>query len=380
MDAGRKSPGKGRAWKGVRETFQGFLQETPSKGLNLEGPRQEQLLEAAQDRLLEHIVASINQDTPHGKLVQDRWVRAQAANLQVKEALRARSFPTLADAPGAGRKATRDACEAFFPDLWCRVLRDDEVLAELIVDCATNRILDSFLDSAVELLTQGWSTPSNGGAAVRQSKAPNSPLLAGALASLGSSTCLTDSPRSPLADRQPDVPVVHRQRSVYDSVSRSRSSGEIDSVSPKSSGWTTLKQFRSSKPLDPFMTRLHAFTESQRPARRLVRQRSDPLGPKWSIPMMASNFPDYWNALAPPPKPTVSTPGTQRAASLSEGWEEEEEVIPPGYTWLQRKTRDGQTVFPYSLVSHKAFFESYKDSTLRGRAMEVVPLRMTEWE
>ena len=63
--------------------------------------------------------------------------------------------------------------------------------------------------------------------------------------------------------------------------------------------------------------RLHAFTESQRPARRLTRTRrllcelacpwqphqklslqliacSDPFGPKWSVPMMASNFPEYW--------------------------------------------------------------------------------------
>ncbi|CAE7360247.1 unnamed protein product [Symbiodinium sp. CCMP2456] len=109
------------------------------------------------------------------------------------------------------------------------------------------------------------------------------------------------------------------------------------------------------------MERLHAFTESQRPARRLTRKQSDPFAPKWSLPMMASNFPGYWNTIAPPPKPqtvAVSTPGgggTHRA-SLSEEWGEDE-VVPPGYNWLQRKTRDGQTVFPYSLASHKAFFE-----------------------
>ncbi|CAE7413976.1 unnamed protein product [Symbiodinium pilosum] len=382
--AARKSParGGGRAWKGVRDTFKGFLDELPTKGFaNLEGPGKEQV-EAAQDRLLEHIVASINQDTAQGKRIRERWTRAQTSNLQVKEALRARNFPIqlpLVHDTGRGRQATRLACEAFFPEQWCQLLRDDEILAELVVDSATNSIVDSFLDAAVQLLEahQGWSPKSTGVAKSPQHHVSlSSPLLAGGWAAL-SSTSLPESPRSP-CDQQPEVPIVHRQRSVYDSVSRSRSSGELETSAERPSGWSTLKHFRSSKPLDPFMVRLHAFTESQRPARRLVRKPSDPFGPKWSVPMMASNFPEYWNSIAPPPKPTVSLPGTQRA-SLSEGWEEEE-VIPPGYNWLQRKTRDGHTVFPYSLVSHKAFFESYKDPVLKAKAMEVAPLRMTDWE
>ena len=386
--AARQSREKGaRAWKSVRDTFKGFLNELPTKNhANLEPPSKEQLAEAAQDRLLENIVASINQDTAQGRLIHERWTRAQASNQQVKEALRAQNFPTqlppasdTATAPG--RQSTRQACEAFFPDHWCQLLRDDEVLAELVVDCATNSIVDAFLDSAIELLhvQESWS-PKSGGptptASLQLRGASSTALLAGGWAALNNSTYVAESPRSPGA--QPDVPIVHRQRTVYDSVSRSRSSGELDASMERASGWSTLKHFRSSKPLDPFMVRLHAFTESQRPARRLVRKQSDPFGPKQSVPMMASNFPEYWNSIAPPPKPVASIPSTHRA-SLSEEWEQEE-VIPAGYNWLQRKTRNGQTVFPYSLVSHKAFFDSYKDPVLKAKAMDVAPLRMTDWE
>ncbi|CAE7221909.1 unnamed protein product [Symbiodinium natans] len=368
-NAARLSPAKaGRAWKGVRDTFKGFLDELPAKGLgSSEGPGKEQLLEAAQDRLLEHIVASINQDTAQGRRIRERWTNAQSSNLQVKEALRARNFPTMlpiANTSGQGRATTRDACEAFFPEKWCQLLQDDEILAELVVDCATSAIVDSFLDSAIELLEahEGWSPTSTGVAKSPQQRYGNlsNPLLAGGWAALSSSTCTESLGAGSPCAQHPDVPIVHRQRTVYDSVTRSRSSGELDTSTEKASGWSTLKHFRSSKPLDPFMVRLHAFTESQRPARRLTRTRSDPFGPKWSVPMMASNFPEYWNSIAPPPKPAMTSTGMQRT-SLSEGWDEEE-VIPPGYNWLQRKTRDGQTVFPYSLVSHRAFFEWFAQS------------------
>jgi len=345
-------------------------------------------VEAAQDRLLENVVAGINQDTAQGKRIREQWTCAQASNLQVKEALRARNFPTQLpglSASGHGRKATRDACEAFWPEKWCRVLHDDEILAELVVDCAINSIVDSFLDSAIELLEahEGWALKSTGsGKSTHRPVGLGNPLVAGGWAAVSSSTFQPNSLESP-STQQPDVPTVYRQRTMHNSMTRSRSSGEIDSSTERDNGRSTLKHFRSPKPLDPFMERLHAFTESQRPARRLTRKQSDPFAPKWSLPMMASNFPEYWNSIAPPPKPqpvAVSTPGGgAHRASLSEEWGEDE-VIPPGYNWLQRKTRDGQTVFPYSLASHKAFFESYNDPALRAKAADVAPLRMTEWD
>lgn len=377
--ATRVSPAKGgRAW------------ELPGKGFStLEGSGKEHLVEAAQDRLLENVVAGINQDTAQGKRIREQWTCAQASNLQVKEALRARNFPTQLpglNASGHGRKATRDACEAFWPEKWCRVLDDDEILAELVVDCAINSIVDSFLDSAIELLDahEGWALKSTGsGKSPHRSVGLGNPLVAGGWAAVSSSTFQPNSLELP-STQHPDVPTVYRHRTVCNSMTKSRSSGEIDSSTERDNGRSTLKHFRSPKPLDPFMERLHAFTESQRPARRLTRKQSDPFAPKWSLPMMASNFPEYWNTIAPPPKPqtiAVSTPGGGggHRASLSEEWGEDE-VVPPGYNWLQRKTRDGQTVFPYSLASHKAFFESYNDPTLRAKATEVAPLRMTEWD
>lgn len=95
--ATRVSPAKGgRAW------------ELPGKGFStLEGSGKEHLVEAAQDRLLENVVAGINQDTAQGKRIREQWTCAQASNLQVKEALRARNFPTQLpglNASGHGRK------------------------------------------------------------------------------------------------------------------------------------------------------------------------------------------------------------------------------------------------------------------------------------
>ncbi|CAE7360259.1 unnamed protein product [Symbiodinium sp. CCMP2456] len=185
--ATRVSAKGGRAWE-------------PGKGFSLEGSGKEHLVEAAQDRLLENVVAGINQDTGQGKRIREQWICAQASNLQVKEALRARNFPTQLpglNASGHGRKATRDACEAFWPEKWCRVLHDDEILAELVVDCAINSIVDSFLDSAIELLEahEGWALKSTGsGKSPHRSVGMGNPLVAGGWA--GTSAACTLQRRS----------------------------------------------------------------------------------------------------------------------------------------------------------------------------------------
>eukprot|EP00438_Fugacium_kawagutii_P027040 Skav210708 [mRNA] locus=scaffold1582:14899:53715:+ [translate_table: standard] len=257
------------------------------------------------------------------------------------------------------------------------------------VDVATSSIVDSLLDAAIELMEvhEGWHPPASHARRRLHSSTPllnrsrtqgdaESPLAS--WANLGGS----QSPKS-LREQisQPELPPrwrqpVDRSRGVKD-MSLSRS---LDLRDDKGK---TLKHFRSNKPFNPFMARLYAFTDSQRPQRRLQREPRDPFAPKWNFPMMAHHFPEHWERLVPPatPKAVIAAPVSSSKSTTSmaveEGYEEEEEDLPHSFRCSQ--TRDGQTVFPYSLASHRAFFQSYQDAELRAKAEAVVPLRMTEW-
>eukprot|EP00913_Durusdinium_trenchii_P020556 g19309.t1 len=357
-------------WKGLRSGFTEHLENTKSKGAaSLEGVVREHARDAAQERLLDN-------DTPEGKQSYERWCKAQNAHHQVVEALRQRSF-RMPEEGGRGRKATEEAVKVFFPEEWCHLLSEDEVLAELVVDCAVTKIVEDLLDASVGLLEfhEGWHLP----ASHKMWRMHSSPQLASSPLTAGARVNLSQSPKSIRETlTQPDLPPRWRQR--LDGKSRSADvssdSAEVSTIAqaPRIGAPTegrTLKHFRSSRPFDPFLVRLYGFTESQRPQRRLKRTPSDPLAPKWSFPTTAENFPQQWPLWrmgCPPVK--VGTPvATQK--SMSNLDEEEEDEAPPGYTWLLRKTRDGQTVFPYSLASHRAFFESYKDPELKAKAMAV---------
>lgn len=363
-----------KSWKGVRENFRDFLGAPRGALASLEGPGKEQVAESARERLLENVISSINKDTPEGRHMYQRWTRAQEAHHQVVAALR--GFPKeYRDATeGPGRQSTREAVKVSFPEKWCHLLSEDEIIAELVVDCATSNIVDSLLDAAIELLEvhEGWHLPCTHKAFRRLQSTPELRALDVSPMASWANLSGTQSPKS-LREQvsQPDLPPRWRQQ-----VDRSRGSRDVSvltsrELDPPVKG-QTLKYFRSSKPFDPFMARLYAFTDSQRPQRRLQRAPRDPFAPKWSFPEMAHHFPEQWNRLVPPSK--LSPPVTPRPTNSFE-----EEEAPPGYTWLQRKTRDGQTVFPYSLASHRAFFQSYQDPALRAKAEAVVPLRMTEW-
>lgn len=378
-----------KAWKGVRDNFRDFLgDQIKARGTlaSLEGPGKEQIKEAAQERLLENVISSIDKDSPEGRHMYQRWTRAQASHHQVCDALRSKNFRRdLSDYAG-GTKATRDAVKVFFPEDWCRLLSEDEILAELVVDCATSSIVDSLLDASIELLEshEGWYWPTHH--PFRLQSTPELRVLESSPVASWVNRSVTQSPKSFREQvSQPELPPRWRQP-----VDRSRGSRDPslsrDFDAPVKG--KTLKHFRSSKPFNHFMTRLYGFTDSQRPQRRLQREARDPFAPKWSFPMMAHHFPEQWDRMVPPSTPQVTkspTAVTAKATGLSatsvrdERDDDGEEEAPPGYTWLQRKTRDGQTVFPYSLASHRAFFESYKDPELRAKAEAVVPLRMTEW-
>ena len=95
--------------------------------------------------------------------------------------------------------------------------------------------------------------------------------------------------------------------------------------------------------------------------------------------MLATNFPAVYEKTAPSKKKPAEDASAPPAA-VGEGevgeWEEDDE--PKGYTWLQRKARDGKTLFPYSLVSHKAFIESQPNPLLKAKVLEIAPMRFTD--
>lgn len=393
---GRLARRRVSAWKGVRGNFQDFLgDQIKCRGTlaSLEGPGKEQIKEAAQERLLENVISSINKDTPEGRHMYQRWTRAQASHHQVCDALRSKNFRRdLSDYAG-GTKATRDAVkvvfflgQVFFPEDWCRLLSEDEILAELVVDCATSSIVDSLLDASIELLEshEGWYWPTQH--PFRRLQSTPELRVWGSSSPVASwvNQSVTQSPKSFREQvSQPELPPRWRQPVDRSRGSRDLSLSSLSRDLDASAKGKTLKHFRSAKPFNPFMTRLYSFTDSQRPQRRLQREPRDPFAPKWSFPMMAHHFPEQWNRMVPPSTPKcVTTPVASKATGLARDARDDvdrEEEAPPGYTWLQRKTRDGQTVFPYSLASHRAFFESYKDPELRAKAEAVVPLRMTDW-
>eukprot|EP00441_Pelagodinium_beii_P038913 CAMPEP_0197651880 /NCGR_PEP_ID=MMETSP1338-20131121/34108_1 /TAXON_ID=43686 ORGANISM="Pelagodinium beii, Strain RCC1491" /NCGR_SAMPLE_ID=MMETSP1338 /ASSEMBLY_ACC=CAM_ASM_000754 /LENGTH=457 /DNA_ID=CAMNT_0043226637 /DNA_START=36 /DNA_END=1409 /DNA_ORIENTATION=- len=394
------------------------------------GPSKEQLRNAAQDRLLDNIISRLNKETPEGRLSDQQWTNAKNAQIEVRNTLQAIGYqrPESGDRGSLdsmlGTKHTSEACAALFPVDWCNLITVD-LIADLVVDALMGSVVDSFLDGAVELLQihEGWTLPSEDyRGSPRQAgsvmgKSMSSPLR---LTATQASTSLTDgggsqsmqlpggpvpsSPQSPLL-APPSVPAIWRQQNRPFQSIESLSSGRLShprgrnqsssldgfATSPgrysvrggkgtgqEMDGWT-LRRFHACQPLESYTKRIQATTEQQRPRRRLKRVESDPLAPKQSLPMLATNFPEYWEktAPAPLPKPTITeVVGGPFAGDDAEEWDEEE---PKGYTWLQRKGRDGQTVFPYSLVSHRAFIQSYNnDPVLKARAMDVAPIRFTD--
>lgn len=335
-----------------------------------------------------------------------------------------------------GVKGTADAAASVFPGDWCRLVTE-ELIADLAVDAIMGPMVDAFVDGAVELLTvhEGWTLPNIDCVASPHSRpwgrSSSSPTLRQTHfstelelidESMGSS--VTQSIQLPGGHQQsqsprlqrPGLPPVWPNDALSSSPHRvpSKQQKQYQSLSPKdglspshssgyspyhqsSTGFATrpgrysvrggrgsgnngdgwnLRQFYACKTLDPCLKRIQTETERQRPRQRLRRALTDPLGPKYSLPMLATNFPAVWEKTAPlKMKPAEDAAAPPAAVDEDEEWEEEE---PKGYTWLQRKGRDGKTLFPYSLVSHKAFIESQPNPLLKAKVLEIAPMRLTD--
>jgi len=402
------------------------------------GPSKDDLREAEQDRVLENIIANLNKESAEGKLAEERWLKARDANVQLRDTCKSMGFRAALsperDRSGEygtldefmGVKGTVDAAAALYPADWCRLVTE-ELIADLAVDAVMGPLVDAFVDGAVELLTihEGWTLP-NMGVNMEDAASPGgSTRLSGALRKSNStpalrranfSTELLDEsvgssmsqsvqlPGGPQQSQSPRLPrpvlpsVWKQQNRLYQSMPPN------DGLSPSSSsgysgtsgfatrpgrysvrggkgsgnngdGWN-LRQFHACKPLDSHVKRIQVATEQQRPRQRLRRVDSDPLGPKHSLPMLATNFPAVYEKTAPlKMKEDPGVPPAAKAEGEDEEWEDEE---PKGYTWLQRKGRDGKTLFPYSLVSHKAFIESQPNPLLKAKVLEIAPMRFTD--
>lgn len=330
-----------------------------------------------------------------------------------------------------GVKGTVDAAAALYPSDWCQLLTE-ELIADLAVDAVMGPMVDDFVDGAVELLTihEGWTLPGMGantedaaspGGSARQSgalgKSSSTPAL---LRRTNFSTELLDDsvgssmsqsvqlPGGPQQSQSPRLlrpvlpPVWKQQNRLFQSMPPNDGLSPSSSPSPGysgTSGFATrpgrysvrggkgtgnngdgwkLRQFHACKPLDPYLKRIEVATEQQRPRQRLRRVDADPLAPKQSLPMLATNFPAVWEKTVPLKMKTAEDAGAPPAA-VAEGEDEEwEDEEPKGYTWLQRKGRDGKTLFPYSLVSHKAFIESQPNPLLKAKVLEIAPMRFTD--
>lgn len=394
----------------------------------------EQLREADQDRVLENIIAHLDKDTAEGKLAEQRWVKARDAFVQIRDGCKTLGFRTTAtesEQSGEygsldefmGVKGTADAAASLYPADWCRLVTE-ELIADLAVDAIMGPMVDAFVDGAVELLTvhEGWTLPNVDSMAspVKQSRAWGRSNSSPSLRQTNFSTELMDEsvgssmtqsvqlPGGPQQSQSPRLqrpglpPVCKQQNRLYQSMppndglspsSNAGYSGHHHSTTgfatrpgrysvrggkgsgTNGDGWN-LRQFYACKPLDPYLKRIQVATEQQRPRQRLRRAEADPLGPKQSLPMLATNFPAAWEKTAPlKMKPAEDAAAPPAAVDEDEEWEEEE---PKGYTWLQRKGRDGKTLFPYSLVSHKAFIESQPNPLLKAKVLEIAPMRFTD--
>lgn len=243
------------------------------------------------------------------------------------------------------------AAAQLMPAAWCAILTPD-LVADLVVEAFSSTFVDAFLDGAILLLEQQQQ---------QQSRQSSSTGFSSSSSSLQS--------ESRTMDRTQHVPQALPFPQVWRPLPSADDRTNNFLTSPKGEKPWTTRRIHSSTSLLPLTTRIQQHATDQRPQRNLRRAPEDPLAPKFSYPMLAHNFPEKWASTTSRP----SDPGRPRSR--------EAQTMPPHEDiWLQRKGSDGKTIFPYSLVSHKAFLDSQSDPILKQKALKVVPLRMTtQW-
>lgn len=397
--------GGGRGWQILRRHWREFLRARPGIGERVRGdmcelaqaPSSSQrglLPREAADRAFDRILARMGDETPRGAKRLKTWQRAKLVHSEARAVLdQARSMggggsPAAGSGGGAGSGSPTAAeggyyggmdhrAEALFPAQWSEILTPD-LLAELVVDAFLGSFCDELVDAALgslerfgksgAVLQNSHSAPSlQGNTATSLSR----PRALQPLATMGSSATV---PRSLLDGAEPGLPEgFDGPPTGFTTAGLARDGREA---------WAT-QRFHVSRRLDPLAVRIHEKTEAQRPCRRLVRQPdANPLGPKYSWPMAATNFPGNWDQATQRRDPRDRAGASAAPTSMSGERSGRREPLPPqpfkkDENWLLGKDRLGRTTFPYSLALHRAFLEAQPDPVLKEKARKVAPLRLT---
>lgn len=308
------------------------------------------------DRMVDTILSHHTSESPRSLAKMSVWQNASSSNHELRALL---GDPWLtrrddAEERAAPAAAAIDPAMSFFPTDWSNCLTE-ETMAELILDAYTSAFCDAFLDGAVSLVevSNKWQATQSGSlSGLKQSQSESSLL-------------------QPKANR--------RLRNTSTTDKALLDMGLSDETPGASAGFTmsglssdpfeawNCRNFHKCKPLDPFVKRIAKATETQRPARRIVKKPGEsPDLRRFVYPMAATNFPRAWDKSSPPAR-------TLSAAELAEIDEDA-----PASKWLLRIDKTGKTNFPYSLVSHRAFLDSQPDPVLKEKARKLAPLRYTD--
>merc|ERR1712187_723157 len=143
---------------------------------------------------------------------------------------------------------------------------------------------------------------------------------------------------------------------------------------PKDSheAWIASRSYYPQSTTRPWVERIQKVAETQRPTRRLRREAEITDLRRFSLPMMATHFPEAYDSLSRrETKPTYA----HRVTSTQDVQTDDENLN--AKPWLLSIGKDRKTIFPYSLVSHRAFLESQSDPRVRASAEQIAPLQLT---
>jgi len=353
----------GRGWQILRSQWKHFLQrrpEIPNRVLAdmapKEPPRPAGLSREAADRTMERMISQITGNTPRSLHKLEVYKKAEKVNAEVRAALDARGVPQ-------SQRTSSNAApyhEALFPKQW-RDTCNETTLSELLIDAFIGDFCDALIDGAVVL--------------VEAAQVRSATILPGSRGSIHS-RCGSAGDLS-LSKRR--VHSLMPADSTADSRSRGSSAGKtgFTMAGLGNDSWDAWnrRKFHACKNIEPYLHRVHSATELQRPRRRLPPQESRADVRKFVWPMSATNFPEAWDSATSlqriGPRPSGTASRAARVAAAEEAAQEIDER-------LMSIGRDGKTLFPYSLVSHRAFIESQPDIILKAKAIKLAPLCVTD--
>jgi len=370
--AGVQAP-KGRGWEIMREqwsahmankdTLPGRVQSALSTQKE-RGTRVFQYTTAGDHagRVLDTCIADKSNDEQRSLDTLELWKRALNSSSEMRKAV----DHAMGTRENQILPASSHPAEALFPaDWWDGV--SEETVCELIVDAFTGSFVDAFVDGAVEVVDATTRWPPERAGLHQSTSEP-------ALSSL----------RKPRATRQ----LRGSERFVTGASASSRLDDARAGEGP-AGGFTmaglsrdpweawNARRCHLSKPLDSFKTRIHNATETQRPRRRVSYPTNDQEDQrKYVWPMSATNFPEKWAAATSRPRDKRDK-GDKMSAS-KHGKAQRAEAEGQGGKPLMSIGSDGKTVFPYTLVSHKAFLESLTDPALKETMCKIAPLPTSE--